>query len=69
MAAVLILEPIFEADLQDEQYAYRAKRDAHDCAGSASAVEAWVERGSGRRLKRLLGSMFILHPFCGMSVK
>jgi RNA-directed DNA polymerase len=30
MAAVLILEPIFEADLQDEQYAYRAKRDADD---------------------------------------
>jgi hypothetical protein len=30
MAAVLILEPIFQADLQDEQYAYRAKRDAHD---------------------------------------
>jgi group II intron reverse transcriptase/maturase len=28
MAAVLILEPIFEADLQPEQYAYRAKRNA-----------------------------------------
>ena len=28
MAAVLVLEPIFEADLQPEQYAYRANRGA-----------------------------------------
>jgi len=28
MAAVLILEPIFEADLQPEQYAYRGERNA-----------------------------------------
>ncbi|MDY0165644.1 MAG: group II intron reverse transcriptase/maturase [Thermoguttaceae bacterium] len=27
-AALIVLEPIFEADLQDEQYAYRAKRSA-----------------------------------------
>ena len=30
MAAVLVLEPIFEADLQPEQYAYRAGRSALD---------------------------------------
>jgi RNA-directed DNA polymerase len=30
MAAVLTLEPIFEADLQPEQYAYRSGRSAHD---------------------------------------
>ena len=30
MAAVLILEPIFEADLQPEQYAYRSGKSAHD---------------------------------------
>ena len=30
MAAVLVLEPIFEADLQPEQYAYRQRRSAHD---------------------------------------
>jgi RNA-directed DNA polymerase len=30
MAVVLILEPIFEADLQPEQYAYRPERSAHD---------------------------------------
>jgi RNA-directed DNA polymerase len=30
MAAVLVLEPIFEADLQPEQYAYRRDRSALD---------------------------------------
>ena len=30
MAAVLVLEPIFEADLQPEQHAYRSKRSALD---------------------------------------
>jgi RNA-directed DNA polymerase len=30
MAAVVILDPIFEADLPPEQYAYRSKRSAHD---------------------------------------
>ena len=29
-SALLVLEPIFEADLQAEQYAYRAERSAHD---------------------------------------
>ena len=29
-AAVLVLSPIFEADLEPEQYAYRPGRDAHD---------------------------------------
>ena len=30
MAAVLVLEPIFEADLPSEQYAYRRDRSALD---------------------------------------
>jgi Reverse transcriptase (RNA-dependent DNA polymerase) len=30
MATVIVLEPIFEADLPEEQYAYRAQRSAHD---------------------------------------
>ena len=30
IAAVLVLEPILEADLQPEQYAYRSGRSAHD---------------------------------------
>ena len=29
-SALLVLEPIFEADLQPEQYAYRLERSAHD---------------------------------------
>jgi RNA-directed DNA polymerase len=29
-AAMIVLEPIFEVDLQTEQYAYRAERGAHD---------------------------------------
>jgi RNA-directed DNA polymerase len=30
MAAVVVLEPIFEADLEPEQHAYRPERSAHD---------------------------------------
>lgn len=30
MAAVVVMEPIFEADLPPEQYAYRPERSAHD---------------------------------------
>jgi RNA-directed DNA polymerase len=48
-AAVLVLEPIFEADLQPEQYAYRAGRSALDavrrvhalaCTGHTEVIEA-----------------------------
>jgi RNA-directed DNA polymerase len=42
MAAVLILEPIFEADLQPQQYAYRAERSAQD---AVREVQAWLDRG------------------------
>jgi RNA-directed DNA polymerase len=42
MAAVLVLEPIFEADLQPEQYAYRAERSAPD---AVRAVQSWLDRG------------------------
>lgn len=42
MAAVLILEPIFEVDLQPEQYAYRPNRSALD---AVSAVHALVNSG------------------------
>jgi RNA-directed DNA polymerase len=49
MAAVLVLEPIFEADLQDEQFAYRPGRSALDaleavhrllCSGHTEVVDA-----------------------------
>lgn len=33
-AAMLVLEPIFEADLQPEQYGYRPDRGAHDAIGA-----------------------------------
>jgi len=42
MAAVLILEPIFEVDLQPEQYAYRPDRSALD---AVRAVHALVNTG------------------------
>ena len=42
MAAVLILEPIFEVDLQPEQYAYRPDRSALD---AVQAVRALVRSG------------------------
>jgi RNA-directed DNA polymerase len=40
-AAMLILEPIFEADLPDEQYAYRAGRNAQQAVND---VEEWLFR-------------------------
>jgi group II intron reverse transcriptase/maturase len=37
-AAVLVLEPIFEADLQPEQYAYRANRNALEAVGKVHSL-------------------------------
>jgi len=42
MAAVLVLEPIFEADLPPEQYAYRAGRNAQD---AVRAVQGLLDQG------------------------
>jgi len=42
MAAVLVLEPIFEADLQPEHYAYRANRSALEAVGK---VHSWLHTG------------------------
>jgi RNA-directed DNA polymerase len=42
MAAVLVLEPIFETDLQPEQYAYRPERGALD---AVRAVHSLVNQG------------------------
>ena len=38
MAVVLVLEPIFEVDLQPEQYAYRPHRSAHDAIRAVHAL-------------------------------
>lgn len=42
MAAVLVLEPVFEADLQPEQYAYRPGRSALQ---AVQAVDVFLNRG------------------------
>jgi len=42
MAAVVVLEPIFEADLQDEQYAYRNGKSAHD---AVRAIHRGINQG------------------------
>jgi RNA-directed DNA polymerase len=42
MAAVLVIEPIFDEDLQPEQHAYRADHNAHQALRD---VQAWLDRG------------------------
>ena len=41
-SAMLVLEPILEADLQPEQYAYRPGRSAHD---AVNRVHSLLNRG------------------------
>src|SRR5215831_18457448 len=42
MAVLLVLEPIFEADLPPEQYAYRSGRSAHE---AVDQVREWLWTG------------------------
>jgi RNA-directed DNA polymerase len=42
MAAVLVLEPILDEDLQPEQHAYRAEHSAHE---ALREVQGWLDRG------------------------
>jgi RNA-directed DNA polymerase len=42
MAAVLVMEPIFDEDLQPEQHAYRADHSAHL---ALREVQVWLDRG------------------------
>ena len=49
MAAVLVLEPIFEADLEPEQYAYRAERSALEAVRQVEPVTHQGLHRSGRR--------------------
>jgi len=58
-AAVLVLEPIFEADLQPEQYAYRPDRSAHD---AIRAVHALVNTGHTEVIDADLSSYFDTIP-------
>jgi RNA-directed DNA polymerase len=55
MAAVLILEPIFGADLQPEQYPYRRDRSALD---AARHVHKLINTGHGEIVEGDLGNYF-----------
>src|SRR5450432_4297451 len=55
MAAVLVLEPIFEADLQPEQYAYRRDRSALD---AVKHVHKLINTGHGEIVDADLSSYF-----------
>src|SRR3989454_10285441 len=55
MAAGLVLEPIFEADLQPEQYAYRADRSALD---AVQHVHQLINTGHGQIVDADLSSYF-----------
>ncbi len=54
-AAMLVLEPIFEADLQPEQYAYRAERGAQD---AVKAVHRLLNTGHQQVIDADLSSYF-----------
>lgn len=54
-AALLVLEPIFEADLQAEQYAYRADRSALD---AVQRVHKLIHAGHGQIVDADLSSYF-----------
>jgi RNA-directed DNA polymerase len=60
-AAVLVLEPLFEADLLPEQYAYRPKRSAQ---AAAQQVLHWLRRGHTEVIDADLSGYFdtIPHP-------
>jgi RNA-directed DNA polymerase len=55
MAAVLVLEPMFEADLQPEQYAYRRDRSALD---AVRHVHKLINTGHGEIVDADLSSYF-----------
>jgi RNA-directed DNA polymerase len=59
MAAVIVLEAIFEADLAEEQYAYRPKRSAHDAIGE---VHGLLNRGYTEVVDADLSSYFDTIP-------
>ena len=54
-AAVLVLEPIFEADLQPEQYAYRSDRSALD---AVRQVDKLINTGHGQIVDADLSGYF-----------
>jgi RNA-directed DNA polymerase len=61
MAAVLVLEPIFEADLEPEQHAYRPKRSALD---AVRQVERLLRSGHTEVVDADLSGYFDSIPHC-----
>ena len=59
MAAVTVLEAIFEADLTEEQYAYRPQRSAHD---AVRHVHGLLKRGYTEVVDADLSSYFDTIP-------
>jgi RNA-directed DNA polymerase len=59
MAAVIVLEAIFEADLTEEQYAYRPQRSAHD---AINQVHGLLNRGYREVVDADLSSYFDTIP-------
>src|SRR5208283_2816415 len=61
MAAVLVLDPIFETDLQSEQYAYRQDRSALD---AVKHVHKLINTGHEEIVDADLSSYFDTLPHC-----
>ena len=59
MAAVIVLEAVFEADLSEEQYAYRPQRSAHD---AVREVHGLLNRGYTEVVDADLSSYFDTIP-------
>ena len=67
MAALLILEPIFESDFLDCSYGFRPRRNAHQALEEIRnhlkvGYQAVYCAKARRRPERLLGYGFILPP-------
>ena len=60
-SAMLVLEPIFEADLPKEQYAYRADRSALD---AVPHVHKLINTGHGQIVDADLSSYLDVASYC-----
>jgi retron-type reverse transcriptase len=65
-AAVLVLDPIFEADLQPEQYAYRKDRSALD---AVRHVHKLINTGHGEIVDADLSGYFDRIPYCPLVIE
>jgi RNA-directed DNA polymerase len=63
MAAVLVMQPIFEADLPEEQHGYRPKKSAQ---GAVQAVQQWLDAGFTEVVDADLSGYFDNIPHAGL---